>query len=51
MVAEKLIESAALLGDEQQALYHALRLRAAFPERYAAWRAETPAAQRLRGLP
>lgn len=36
-VIEKVIESATLLGDDQEALAHAARYRAAFPTQYAEW--------------
>ena len=36
-VLEKLIESAVLLGHDQQALYYLLRYQAAFPEHHARW--------------
>jgi hypothetical protein len=38
-VAEKLIDSAVLLGDEAQATYYVPRYQAAFPQDYAAWKA------------
>ncbi len=38
-VVEKLIESATLLGREEEALAHLLRFKAAFPEAYAEWSA------------
>lgn len=37
MVIEKLIDSAWLLGRDQEAALHSLRFKAAFPERYKAW--------------
>jgi len=37
MVIERVIESASLLGDEQEAMWHMARYRAAFPERYEEW--------------
>ena len=47
-VIEKLIESAVMLGLDGEAMVHIARMRAAFPEVYAAWaRSHTsPAAQR-----
>jgi hypothetical protein len=36
-VIEKVIESATLLGRNQEAVAHLARFRAAFPEAYAAW--------------
>lgn len=41
-VIQPLIESLALLGREDEALAHLVRLRAAFPQEYAQWRAATP---------
>lgn len=37
-VAQKLIESAALLGEEEEALGYLMRFKAAFPEDYERWR-------------
>lgn len=37
-VIERVIESAVLVGREDEALLHLVRFRAAFPEEYAAWR-------------
>jgi hypothetical protein len=36
-VIEKVIESAMMLGREQDVLLHMARMRAAFPDAYAAW--------------
>ena len=36
-VIEKLIESATMLGDDQTALFHLARFRAAFPQDYQKW--------------
>ena len=41
-VIEKLIESAALLGLEDEALYYAARYQAAFAESHAAWAEDNP---------
>lgn len=41
-VIEKLIESAALLGLQDEALYYAARYQAAFPESHAAWAEDNP---------
>jgi O-antigen ligase len=44
-VIEKLIESAVMLGLDREAMLHIARMRAAFPEAYAAWaRSHTPPA-------
>ncbi|MBC5763640.1 PglL family O-oligosaccharyltransferase [Ramlibacter albus] len=43
MVAEKLIESARLLGRADEAAWHAARYRAAFPKEYARWRGASAA--------
>jgi O-antigen ligase len=47
-VIEKLIESAVMLGLDSEAMVHIARMRAAFPEAYAAWAHShtSPAAQR-----
>ena len=39
-VIEKLIESAVLLGHDDEALFHLVRFRAAFPKEHAAWAEE-----------
>ena len=39
-VIEKLIESAVLLGFEEEALFYLVRYRAAFPESHARWAKE-----------
>jgi len=36
-VLEKLIESAVLLGREDEALFYLVRYQAAFPEHHARW--------------
>lgn len=51
MVVEKLIESALLLGRIDEARWHALRFRAAFPERYRQWRSQSSVAGRLPSAP
>lgn len=49
-VIERLIESATLLGRDEEALAHLVRYRAAFPDEYAEWqrRHRLPASRRLR---
>lgn len=42
-IVEKLIDSAALLGHEQEKQFYLARLRAAFPENYAQWMRENSA--------
>ncbi len=44
-VAERVIDSALLLGDTDLAAYHLARLKAAFPQAYADWLANHPAAR------
>lgn len=46
-VIEKLIESAVILGRDDEALQYLARYRAAFPEEYARWAQGNAAAQRL----
>jgi O-antigen polymerase len=51
LVVEKVIESALLLGREDEALWHAARYKAAFPDRYAAWIAGPAAGARPESSP
>ena len=46
MVVEKIIESAAMLGRENDALFYLQRYRAAYPEAYARWSASLKDASR-----
>lgn len=52
-VIERLVESATLLGHDEEAVLHLARFRAAFPVEYAKWRAEhglLPSAARRPGV-
>mgnify|MGYP000334785991 CR=1 FL=1 len=49
-VIEALIESAVLLGRDDEALYYLQRYRAAFPERHARWAAMQRHSRCLAGL-
>ena len=47
-VIEKLIESAVMLGRDDEALQYLARYRAAFPQEHARWVQGNAAAQRLK---